>query len=190
MQVILGVIFHFIGGFASGSFYMPYKKVRGWAWESLLDRIGGIFFPGSLCHPLRPGSPSPTFCRDHPADQRFHTVIYLYFWIALGRRRTYVWSGSSLPWCLSGKQHHPGSLHGLRCTDPFCLLRVLTQRKAKILLSMIVGSTWGLTGLLGLAICIMGIILCGRAGTMKEKQLKANIRSGMKMGKTRRRISK
>ena len=42
MQVILGVIFHFIGGFASGSFYMPYKKVKGWAWESYWI-IGGLF---------------------------------------------------------------------------------------------------------------------------------------------------
>ena len=34
MQVILGVLFHFIGGFASGSFYIPFKKVKGWHWES------------------------------------------------------------------------------------------------------------------------------------------------------------
>src|SRR2546423_9829516 len=42
MQVILGVIFHFIGGFASGSFYIPFKKVKGWAWESYWI-IGGLF---------------------------------------------------------------------------------------------------------------------------------------------------
>src|SRR5215203_1587452 len=42
MGVILGVIFHFIGGFASGSFYMPYKKVKGWSWESYWI-IGGLF---------------------------------------------------------------------------------------------------------------------------------------------------
>src|ERR1044072_2283491 len=42
MQVILGVIFHFIGGFASGSFYMPFKKVRQWNWESYWI-IGGLF---------------------------------------------------------------------------------------------------------------------------------------------------
>src|SRR5215218_2884717 len=42
MGVILGVIFHFIGGFASGSFYMPFKKVKGWAWESYWI-IGGLF---------------------------------------------------------------------------------------------------------------------------------------------------
>src|SRR3978361_734440 len=42
MQALIGVIFHFIGGFASGSFYMPYKKVQGWKWESYWI-VGGIF---------------------------------------------------------------------------------------------------------------------------------------------------
>jgi L-rhamnose-H+ transport protein len=42
MQVILGVLFHFIGGFASGSFYIPYKKVKGWHWESYWI-VGGLF---------------------------------------------------------------------------------------------------------------------------------------------------
>src|ERR1700712_2093117 len=42
MGIILGVIFHFIGGFASGSFYMPYKKVKGWSWESFWI-VGGLF---------------------------------------------------------------------------------------------------------------------------------------------------
>src|SRR5689334_12718877 len=42
MGVILGVIFHFIGGFASGSFYIPYKKVKGWHWESYWI-VGGLF---------------------------------------------------------------------------------------------------------------------------------------------------
>src|ERR1700737_4538332 len=42
MGVLLGVLFHFIGGFASGSFYLPYKKVRGWSWESAWI-VGGLF---------------------------------------------------------------------------------------------------------------------------------------------------
>ncbi len=42
MGIILGVIFHFIGGFASGSFYMPYKKVKGWSWETFWI-VGGLF---------------------------------------------------------------------------------------------------------------------------------------------------
>jgi L-rhamnose-H+ transport protein len=39
--------------------------------------------------------------------------------------------------------------------------------------SMLVGSGWGLTVLAGLAVCILGIIICGKAGMMKEKQLSA-----------------
>ena len=30
----LGVILHAIGGFAAGSFYLPLKQIRNWAWES------------------------------------------------------------------------------------------------------------------------------------------------------------
>ena len=42
MQALLGVLFHSIGGFASGSFYIPYKKVQKWSWESYWI-VGGIF---------------------------------------------------------------------------------------------------------------------------------------------------
>ena len=42
MQVLLGVLFHFIGGFPSGSFYIPYKKIKDWSWESYRI-VGGIF---------------------------------------------------------------------------------------------------------------------------------------------------
>ena len=42
MLVLFGVLFHFIGGFASGSFYMPFKKVKGWSWESFWI-VGGLF---------------------------------------------------------------------------------------------------------------------------------------------------
>ena len=37
----LGVTLHAIGGLAAGSFYIPYKGVRGWAWESYW-LVGGI----------------------------------------------------------------------------------------------------------------------------------------------------
>jgi L-rhamnose-H+ transport protein len=38
---------------------------------------------------------------------------------------------------------------------------------------MMVSSNWGLTVLAGLLFCVLGIIVCGKAGMMKEKQLKA-----------------
>jgi L-rhamnose-H+ transport protein len=39
---LLGVFFHWLGGLASASFYVPYKRVRGWAWE-VYWLTGGIF---------------------------------------------------------------------------------------------------------------------------------------------------
>ncbi|HET6559216.1 MAG TPA: L-rhamnose/proton symporter RhaT [Prolixibacteraceae bacterium] len=42
MNALLGVIFHAIGGGASGSWYMPYNWVRKWRWE-VYWITGGIF---------------------------------------------------------------------------------------------------------------------------------------------------
>jgi L-rhamnose-H+ transport protein len=41
-MVALGVFLHALGGFAAGSFYIPFKKVRNWAWESYW--LAGGFF--------------------------------------------------------------------------------------------------------------------------------------------------
>ncbi len=38
----LGVIYHWIGGLASGSFYVPYKGVKKWSWETYW-LVGGFF---------------------------------------------------------------------------------------------------------------------------------------------------
>ena len=38
----LGVVFHWLGGFASGSFYVPYRGVKRWPWE-IYWLIGGVF---------------------------------------------------------------------------------------------------------------------------------------------------
>ena len=38
----LGVVFHWLGGLAAGSFYVPFRKVKHWAWETFW-LAGGIF---------------------------------------------------------------------------------------------------------------------------------------------------
>ena len=38
----LGVLLHAVGGFAAGSFYIPFRKVTGWAWETYW-LTGGLF---------------------------------------------------------------------------------------------------------------------------------------------------
>ncbi|NIJ35873.1 L-rhamnose-H+ transport protein [Sphingopyxis panaciterrae] len=39
---LLGVFFHWLGGLSSASFYVPYKRIRGWSWE-IFWITGGIF---------------------------------------------------------------------------------------------------------------------------------------------------
>ena len=38
----LGVFFHWLGGLASASFYVPYRGVKRWAWETYW-LVGGFF---------------------------------------------------------------------------------------------------------------------------------------------------
>ena len=38
----IGVLYHWLGGLASGSFYVPYRGVKGWAWETFW--LAGGFF--------------------------------------------------------------------------------------------------------------------------------------------------
>lgn len=42
MSPFLGVFFHWLGGLAAGSFYVPYKRVRNWSWETYW-LVGGLF---------------------------------------------------------------------------------------------------------------------------------------------------
>ena len=39
---LLGVFFHWLGGLFSASFYVPYKRIKGWSWE-IFWLTGGIF---------------------------------------------------------------------------------------------------------------------------------------------------
>ena len=42
MNPLLGVFFHWLGGLASASFYIPYRGVRKWSWETYW-LVGGFF---------------------------------------------------------------------------------------------------------------------------------------------------
>ncbi|MEP7376989.1 MAG: L-rhamnose/proton symporter RhaT [Chitinophagaceae bacterium] len=170
MQVLLGVIFHFIGGFASGSFYIPYKKVKGWHWESFWI-VGGLF-SWLIVPPLAAWLTIPGFA-DIIRGTEFSTLGFTFFFgllwgiggltYGLGVRYLGVSLGSSI---ILGLCMVFGSLIPSIYYD-------FAPVAGKDTFSMMAGSTWGLTVLAGLLVCIIGIIICGKAGTMKERQLKA-----------------
>lgn len=170
MQVILGVIFHFIGGFASGSFYIPYKKVKGWAWESYW--ITGGIFSWLIVPPLAAYLTIPGFAdiiKQTGTSALCITYLFGVLWgiggltYGLGVRYLGVSLGSSI---ILGLCMVFGALIPSIYYDFF-------PKEGKDTFSMLVGSSWGLTVLAGLALCVVGIIICGKAGTMKEKQLSA-----------------
>ena len=167
MQVILGVIFHFFGGFASGSFYMPFKKVKGWAWESYWI-IGGIF-SWLIVPPLAAYLTIPHFgeiISQTPNSTILYTYIFGLLWgiggltYGLGVRYLGVSLGSSiiLGLCMVFGALIPSVYYNF------------FPKEGMDTISAIAGSHWGLTVLGGLLICIIGIIICGKAGIMKEKE--------------------
>jgi len=168
MQVILGVIFHFIGGFASGSFYIPYKKVKGWAWESFW--ITGGLFSWLIVPPLAAWLTIPHFGEiiSHANGQvLFYTYLFGLLWgiggltYGLGVRYLGVALGSTI-------------ILGLCSIFGSLIPSVYYQfypKAGKDTISVLFTSHWGQLVLVGVVVCIIGIIICGKAGVLKEKEL-------------------
>lgn len=168
MGVILGVIFHFIGGFASGSFYMPYKKVKGWHWESFW-LIGGLFswlFVPTLAAYLT----IPAF-GDIIHGASFYVLRNTFF--------------MGLMWGIGGLMYGLGIRYlgmslGNSVILGFCsafgalvpsIYYDIHPAPGKTSFTAMLHNTGGLLVLLGVVICIAGIAICGRAGMLKEKEL-------------------
>jgi L-rhamnose-H+ transport protein len=181
MNALLGVIFHFVGGFASGSFYMPYKKVKGWNWESFWI-VGGLF-SWLIVPPIAAWLTIPGFV-DIIKGAGSSTLGITYFFgvlwgiggltYGLGVRYLGVSLGSSiiLGLCMVFGAIIPSIYYNF------------FPQEGKDSFSTIANSHWGLTVLAGLLVCIIGIIISGKAGVMKEKELtdaKASDPHGMEL---------
>lgn len=168
MQAILGIFFHFIGGFASGSFYMPYKKVKGWSWESFWI-TGGIF--SWLIAPLIAAYFTiPGFFDIITGSSSFiigSTFIMGLLWgiggltYGLGVRYLGVSLGSSIILGLC-------SVFGAIIPS---IYYYFNPKLGKDTISDLVGTSWGRFVLFGLLVCVAGIIICGKAGKMKDNEL-------------------
>ncbi len=168
MHAVLGVIFHFIGGFASGSFYIPFKKVKGWAWESYWI-IGGLF-SWLIVPPLAAWLTIPNFTEiiaGASASTLLYTYIFGLLWgiggltYGLGVRYLGVSLGSSI-------------ILGLCMVFGALIPSIYYQlfpSPGKDTIGQLINTNWGQIVLTGLAICVIGIIICAKAGMRKEKEL-------------------
>lgn len=168
MQIILGIFFHFIGGFASGSFYMPFKKVKGWSWESYWI-VGGLF-SWLIVPPVAAWFTVPGFAdiiRHTPFDIIKWTIFFGVLWgiggltYGLGVRYLGMSLGNSvvLGFCSAFGSLVPSIYYNIVPTP------------GKTTFTDLLTTSWGRIVLAGVVVCLTGIYICGHAGRLKEKEL-------------------
>jgi len=168
MNALLGVIFHSIGGFASGSFYMPFNKVKGWAWESYWI-IGGLF-SWLIVPPLAAYLTIPNFAGIIAASSS--QILSITFVMGL------LWGIGGLTYGLGVR--YLGMSLGNSVVLGFCaafgavvpsIYYSINPTAGKISFTDMLASPGGRLVLLGVLVCLIGIAISGKAGMMKEGEL-------------------
>ncbi len=156
----VGVVFHWLGGLAAASFYLPFRRVRRWSWETYW-LVGGFFSwivapwaLGLLLTDDLVGS-----IRRAPASALFWAWCFGLLWglggLTFGLTMRYL--GMSLGYGLAlGISAVCGTLIPPIFRGTF---------------GSIIASTPGRITLLGLGICVVGIVLAALAGWRKEREL-------------------
>jgi L-rhamnose-H+ transport protein len=168
MQALLGVLFHSLGGIAAGSFYMPYNKVKGWAWESYWI-VGGAF-SWLIIPPIAAWLTVPGFAEIIAASS--NDIISFTFLMGL------LWGVGGLSYGLGIR--YLGMSLGNSVVLGFCaafgalvpsIYYNLNPTEGKISLTDMMATSGGQLVLLGVFVCLAGIAISGKAGMMKEKEL-------------------
>ncbi len=156
----IGVLFHAIGGLAAASFLLPYKKIQAWPWE-IYWLIGGLFswivVPWIFSVILVPNTLA--ILADAPSASMLWTFSFGLLWgiggLTFGLTMRYL--GIALGYSLAlGISAVVGTL--------------IPPLFAGELLGIAV-TTSGQVMLAGVFICMMGIVLSGKAGTCKQNEL-------------------
>jgi L-rhamnose-H+ transport protein len=164
----LGVFFHWLGGLAAGSFYVPYRGVKGWAWETYW-LVGGffswLFAPWILALFLT--NDLGGILREAPGSSLAWCYIFGLLWgiggLTFGLTVRYL--GMSL-----------GVAVALGYTAAFGTLLppIFRGEFARDVL----GTPSGTVILWGVAVCLTGIVCAGAAGISKERELPEELKRG------------
>jgi L-rhamnose-H+ transport protein len=165
----IGVIFHWLGGLASGSFYVPYRGVKKWSWETYW-LVGGIFswiicpwflaslLTNNLWHVVSTQSPSTLFWT------YFFGVLWGFGGLTFGLAMRYLGMslgmGVALGYCAAFGTLLPPIFKSIVPTIP------VAQNIAQI-----ASTTPGQVTLAGVGVCIFGIAIAALAGFTKEREM-------------------
>jgi L-rhamnose-H+ transport protein len=165
----LGVFFHWLGGLASGSFYVPYKGVRKWSWETYW-LVGGIF--SWIVCPWVLGSLLTSDLFGVLRQQSAATLGWTYFFGVL-------WGFGGLTYGLTmrylGLSLGTGVALGYCAAFGTLLPPIFKQFLPAIPVAQsivqIASSTPGRITLAGVATCLFGIAVAAGAGLVKERNM-------------------
>jgi L-rhamnose-H+ transport protein len=156
-----GVFFHWLGGLASGSFYVPYRGVKKWAWETFW--LTGGFFSWIIA-PWILASINTNDLVQVLKEAPLSSLWWTYFWGAMwglggltfGLTMRYLGMslgmGVALGYCAAVGTLLPPIYHGEFYT------KVLLTDSGRVIL-------------IGVIICLLGIVIAGLAGMSKEKEM-------------------
>ncbi|MFG4003350.1 L-rhamnose/proton symporter RhaT [Flavobacterium aquidurense] len=171
MESLLGILFHSIGGFSSGSFYMPFKKVKNWAWESYW--IVGGFFSWLIVPPIAAYLTIPDFTQI--ISQALPTIKAITYSMGL------IWGIGGLTYGLGvrylgmslGNSIVLGFSSAFGALVPSIYYNFYPV-EGKISFTHMLSNPGGQLVLLGVLVCIAGIAFSGKAGMLKEEDLSEN----------------
>jgi L-rhamnose-H+ transport protein len=160
---MLGVIFHWMGGLAAGSFYVPFRRVKVWAWETYW--LAGGFFSWIIAPWVLAAVMTQDLIpvlRETPRGSLFWTCAFGVLWgfggLTFGLTMRYL--GMSL-----------GMAVALGYTAAFGTLVPPIFRGE--FASLVLRTHSGHVILLGVAVCLVGIAVAGSAGISKEREMSA-----------------
>src|SRR5271163_3477962 len=156
----IGLIFHWIGGLASASFYIPYRGVKKWAWETYW-LVGGFF-----SWIIAPWILALAMTHDLLAVLTEASASTLFWTYLFG----VLWGIGGLTFGLT--MRYLGIALGMAMALGYCAaFGTLMPPLFRGELAGVARTTAGATVLFGVFVCLAGIVVSGLAGRSKEREL-------------------
>ncbi|MFA5265401.1 MAG: L-rhamnose/proton symporter RhaT [Opitutaceae bacterium] len=159
----LGVFFHWLGGLASGSFYVPYRGVRRWSWETYW-LVGGVF--SWIIAPWVGALSNTNDVLAVLAATPGKTLFWTYFFGAM-------WGLGGLTFGLT--MRYLGMSLGMAVALGYCAAfgTLIPPLFHGTFVSEVLGKPSGIIILVGVGVCLLGIAIAGLAGKTKEGEMTA-----------------
>ena len=108
---VVGVVYHWLGGLASGSFYVPYRGVRRWAWETYW--LAGGFFSWIIAPWILAGLLTKDLL-GFAAGACFSSVLGFLLRAVVGGRWSHLRLDYAVPGAVAGNGRRAGTVCSIR----------------------------------------------------------------------------